>query len=684
MMPMIQRLPLVPALLVAAALFSLLPGCSDDPHYETQVIILGFDGMDAKLTEQLMSDGRLPTLEKIRQAGGYRPLGTSTPPQSPVAWCTFQTGTNPGEHGIFDFIHRDPKTYAPYASTAESTDGAWALELGQYVMYLKGGEVLNLRRGTPFWEYLTEASVPAQIFRLPANYPPTPSEGAYFRTLTDMGTPDIRGSQGEFSFYTSGPFNFRKRISGGGAYYIRFKDNEGQASFYGPPDPMIKLDDPNEQAPPTEVPFTVYRDPEDSAVRISWADQDVLVQEGEWTDWYPVEFEMGPRAAIGSWDIGPLVPGSSAKSICRFYLKQVRPYFELYVTPFNVDPLSPSLPVSEPADFATEVAGEVGRYYTQGLCEDTKALTYKILTRDEFLQQAEIVHQERLKLFDYALDAYQGGLMYFYFGGTDQIAHMFWGARHPDHPALTEEEHQKYQYVVEGIYERMDGVVAQAMKRFPDATVLLLSDHGFETFTRQFNVNTWLVENGYASMLYPSQRSMPMNFNWAKTRAYALGINGLYINLVGREADGIVPPEEKQALMDEIAGKMLEYRDPQSGARVIKEMYQADRVYSGEQIKIGPDMQIGYDRTFRGSWSTALGEIPKNIMADNTNAWCADHCIATDLVPGVLFANRPLRLEDPDLEDIAPTVLNQFGVPVPEQMKGRDVFAAQSLAELAK
>ena len=369
----------------------------------------------------------------------------------------------------------------------------------------------------------------------------------------------------------------------------------------------------------------------------------------------------------------------STPAICRFYLRQVRPAIELYVTPFNIDPLTPALPVSEPPEFAAEVAGRVGRYYTQGLPEDTKALSNHVLSRDEFLAQAEIVLRERLTLLDDALDHYAGGVLFFYFGTTDQIGHMFWGARQAKHPALTEEESRKYRTVMDDIYIRMDAVVAKVLDRFGDATLLVCSDHGFETFTRGFNLNTWLAENGYATMAKPDDRDASLNFDFARTRAYGLGINGLYINLKHRESNGIVDPSRKQALIDEITAKLLAYTDPATGRRVIKNVYQADKIYRGPNLAIGPDLQIGYDRGFRGSWATVLGGFPATIVEDNTNAWCADHCIATDLVPGVLFSNRPIGIEDPSLEDIAPTVLTTFNLSVPEQMKGRNIFSTAPL-----
>ncbi len=667
--------------LVLAAV--LIGGCGQDNSEDRQLIVLGFDGMDPKLCEEMLNDGSLPNLAKLRDAGGYKSLGTSTPPQSPVAWCTLTTGTNPGMHGIFDFIHRDPETYLPYSSTAETQQvEKWFdfmlpnyIPFGKYRLDLVSSEVVNLRQGKPFWEYLTEAGIPTQVYRMPANYPPTPSTGAEFFCLSDMGTPDIRGTQGLFSFYTDDPFP--KPVSGGGeSVRISFVDNEAVTAFHGPYDSTLQLEkDEKGKTPshkPVETPLTIYRDPADPTARLVWEGQQVILTEGEWSEWHPVEFKLGPRWPFTD---APLLP--AAKSICRFYLKQVRPVFQLYVSPFNIDPLNPSLPISQPDDFVTEVARSIGRHYTQGLPEDTQALQNEVLTKDEFLQQADIVLAERLKLFDYALDHFETGMLFFYFGSTDMVAHMFWGARDPDNPALTAGQKQRYLKVVDALYERMDVLIGKVTQRFPEATIILLSDHGFETFNRQFNPNNWLLENGYAVKgNVKLSLSVPLNFDFSKTKAYGVGINGLYVNLEGREKDGIVPSAGKQVLLDEISAGLLRYRDPETGEQVIKDVYQADRVYSGPQIAIGPDLQIGYNRGYRVSWAGTLARFDKETTSGNTDAWNADHCIATDLVPGVIFSNRPLPLEDPNLEDIAPTLLTWFGLEVPPQMKGRSVFDA--------
>ncbi len=646
--------------------------------YPQQVIVLGFDGLDPTLCSEMMEAGLLPNLSKLAAIGSYHMLETSTPPQSPVAWSNLITGTDSGQHGVFDFVHRDPVTALPF-SFAATTEAPNPLPLvGNRLdsISMFGYEIpvrspkLEINRHAPaFWEYLTEAGIPTHIFRMPANYPPTASSGAHFCCLSDMGTVDLVESLGTFSYYTEDPGEWDNRMSQGGGrlYQMEVSNHRAKGRFVGPTNTFKaqkgRPGPGSSSAETADVEFEVYRDPESPVATVEYGGRTVVLKEGEWSEWQPIEFEMIRHVL-------------SLKAICRFYLKQVHPYVKLYVTPFNFDPQEEMWEIDQPADWSVRVSDAVGRYYTQGLPEETKALSNKVLTRDEFLAQADLVYKERLKLLGFALDHYQGGLLFFYFGTSDQIGHMFWGAREPDHPAITPAEHEKYRGLMEEVYARLDGVVARVTERFPRATLLVMSDHGFCSYRRTFNLNTWLKENGYAAMQNPFRPSAAFNFAFSRTRAYGLGINGLYINLQGRERSGIVQAGEKQALMDEIVAKLKAYRDPETGAQVVIEVYQCDRIYSGPKVAVGPDLVVGYASGYRGGGGSALGGFRKAIVEDNTDAWCGDHCVATHVVPGVLYSNRRVEVADPTLLDIAPTLLNLFGLVPPEQMRGRDIFSA--------
>ena len=668
------------ALIVSVAILCTTNiACNDAPRAKShgkQVIVLGFDGMDPKLSTEMINQGLLPNFSKLADTGSFKPLGTSTPPQSPVAWTTFTTGTNPGEHGIFDFIHRDPDTYSPKFSTSNISSGdVWAIPWGHWKLPVWGESTLAIaRNGRAFWEYLTEAGINAHIYRMPANYPPSESPGpGDFVTLTDMGTPDLTGSPGESSFYTSGSTRNIKNTGGAKAYTLSMKPVGGDVAigeFHGPPDALLDPDKATEDQlyEPLKVPFTIYRNKKTNSALIEWDGARVLLQAGEWSDWQTINFGFGPTVA-----------GTSTQSMSgkvRLRLRQVQPTIELYVTPVQIDPDAPAMPISIPADLCTKVSEATGPFFTQGLPEDTQGLRAGILTRDEFLEQADLIFAERVRLLDYAIEHYTDGLLFFYFGSTDQVAHMFWSAMADSHPALTPEESVKYRNVVREVYVQADKALGKVMDAFPDATIICVSDHGFADFDRGVNLNTWLIENGYAKLKPNGSRSDTSGFDWSATKAYAVGINGLYLNMRGREKHGIVNEIDKTDLMNEIREKLKTIRDPQTNRFVIKEVYFADEVYSGPEIIHGPDMQIGYALDYRCGWPTALGGSPKTMLHDNKEAWCSDHCIATDLVPGVIFSNRKVPLADPDLEDMGPSILAAFGVAKPETMKGSDVFTA--------
>jgi len=674
-------------LAVLATCVVLPAGCEQQqvpPAYPEQVIVVGIDGMDYGLSSEMLKEGRLPNLARIAQEGSFKPLGSSIPPQSPVAWSNMMTGTDPGGHGVFDFIHRHPVEGFLISSSAKFKPpdplplighGLDDVNLFGYRWPMRPTRIEINRHSPAFWESLTEAGIPAHVYRMPANYPPTASKGAFFCCMSDMGTVDLRDTLGTFSYFSSDPAERNKRIDqdAGTFQFLAMTDHRAEGTFIGPPNTYVaaaKNDKESQTAvspPLTTVPFTIYRDPVEPVATIRFAGRDVILSQGQWSEWVPIEFEMIPHVL-------------SLKGICRFYLKQVHPHVKLYVSPFNLDPQDKSWEIDQPEDFSVTVSDAVGRYYTQGLPEDTEALINEVLSPDEFLEQAEMVLQERLRLLDYALEHYAGGFLFFYFGSTDQVSHMFWGARNPDHPGITPEFHEKYEHVVEDLYVRMDGIVGGVAERFPEAALMVISDHGFCDYRRRFSPNTWLRANGYAKMRRPDDPKLAANIDAAGTRVYNIGFNGLYVNLVGRERGGIVEPADKQALMDEVSAKLKAFRDPDNGDQVVAEVYQTGKVFSGPMLAWGPDMVLGYARGYRSGGESAMGCFPEKVVDDNLRAWNADHMAAPHLVPGVLFANRRVGVDDPTLLDIAPSILSRFGLTPPGPMRGRDLFTVETAA----
>ena len=648
-------------LIIGLGFLVLVSGCSEGKGSSeattNKVLVLGFDGMDPKILKTLVEEGKLPNFEHLMKTGDFKPLTTSMPPQSPVAWANFITGMNPGGHGIFDFIHRDPATMIPYLSTSKTESADKTISIGSWIIPLSSGKVTLLREGRAFWEYLEEKGIPTTIFRVPANFPPADTKMPVYQ-LSGMGTPDIQGTYGTFSFYTDKPEEYSDEISGGKVFPIRVINNSFDARLPGPKNTLKK------GSPETAVGFKVFIDPENPVAKIVIDGQEIILKQGEWSDWVTVNYKIIPLL-------------KSVSGIARFYLKEVRPHFRMYVSPVNIDPSAPALPISTPEDYSEELAREIGPFYTQGIPEDSKALSENVLDDGEYYEQSNIVLDEELKMFDRELKRFKSGLLFFYFGRTDQLAHMFWRTMDPNHPAY--DPNSKYRRVIEQTYIDMDQVLGKALKSIDkNTTLIVLSDHGFAPFYRAFNLNTWLKNEGYASLTDDEEGDFFHNVDWSTTRAYGAGFNGLYLNLYRREAQGIVQPWEREALLEEISGKLLKIRDPKTGEQVITRVYRAEEIYSGPFVKDAPDLIIGYNKGYRASWETVLGKFPKALIRDNDQKWSGDHLIEADLVPGVLLSNKKIEAERPALYDLAPTILAEFGIPKGEGMVGNSVFAVVS------
>lgn len=641
-----------------AMAFAIFARGEEPAHASSQkVIVMAIDGMDPLLLRQYMDAGRMPHFKLLADQGSFVPLETSIPPQTPVAFASMITGMNPGGHGIFDFIHRDPKTMQPFFSTSIVEPPKHNLHLGDWIIPLSGGDVKLLRQGKAFWQFLSERGIPVTVDRVPANFPPSPTKG---NTLAGMGTPDLLGGYGTFSFYTDDPIFTPGPVSGGFVYPVTERGDHIEAEIHGPQNTMRK------DAPVVTVAFSADRDPAADVAVFSIEGQRFILRAQEWSPWVRLNFS--------------LIPGlESISGICRFYLKQVRPQFELYVTPLNVDPSNPALPMSTPDGYARRLSQDIGLFYTQGIPEDTNSLTSGILSDGEYLEQARQVFEDQRRIFEHELARFRSGMSFYYFSSVDTNGHMFWRAFDKKYPGYDPETAQKYSSVLEDYYGEMDRILGEILRR-ADAhtTVLVLSDHGFAPFRRAFNLNTWLLENGYLVLqkgTSAQDRSIFRDADWSKTRAYGIGLNGLYLNLKKREREGVVSPgAEADALLGEISRKLQAVRDPKTQLPVITRVDLAKDVYSGSATAFAPDMIVGYNRGYRVGWDSVLGGVPATLIDDNTEPWSGDHCMDHTLVPGVLLSNRKIRKSDPSLLDIAPTVLTQFGIEPPPYMKGRDVF----------
>lgn len=638
---------------LGAAALALYGGCttSRPAGPSRRVLVLGFDGADPVIMERLARAGKLPHTAQLMERGDFRPLGTTVPPLSPVAWSTFTTGLNPGGHGIYDFVHRDAENMTPYLSTSRAEAPGRTVRLGDWVIPLSAGHVALLREGKAFWEVLAERGIPTTVLRAPANFPPT--EGG--KQMSGMGTPDLQGTYGLYAYYTDDRSFRSTGESGGEVIFVERSNHRVLTHLPGPPN-TFRADGRQ-----TRADLVLSVDPRRPVAKIAIDGQEVILRRGEWSPWIRVSFEMVPYI-------------QSVSGIVRFYLKETHPHLKLYASPVNIDPGAPALPISSPDDYLEELFHELGPFYTQGMPHDTKALSNGVLDDGEFLQQAALVFEEHSRMFEFELSRFRRGFLFLYTDRVDQVGHMFWRAIDPDSPLSTG---GRYAEVIEQTYRDIDGLIGKALAHVDgDTTLIVMSDHGFGPFHRAFNLNTWLTQNGYLER-NESRHGGETPFeeiNWDATRAYGLGLNGLYLNLRGRERFGIVNGGDADRLAGEIAARLLEVRDPRNGRPVVQRVYRAKEVFSGAALAQAPDLVVGYARGYRVAWESVLGKITDWQVADNTDKWSGDHSVAAEQVPGILLTNRKVGAKAPTLADLAPTVLAEFGIPNSVGMEGRSIF----------
>lgn len=607
-----------------------------------RLIVLGFDGMDPRITETMMANGELPALQKLKEIGGYCRLKSTIPSMSPVAWSTFQTGVNPGSHNVFDFLTRDKRNYLPGMVSVETISSLKRI----WFKRRRVSEVVLTRKSKPFWKILGDRGVFSTILRVPISYPPEKLRG---NILSAMCTPDIRGSQGTFMFFSSDPARVKAATSG---EFVLLDQFEGcfTASIKGPEINSVQ----------SEIKFRIeILEANTAAVFIQ--QQKILIKLNQFSDWIKLTFEVS----------GKLVSGLS-----RFLLKEVSPHISLYVSPVNVDPEAPALPISFPRIFSSWMARTIGSFGTLGFLEDTWGRNENALNDQEFIDQLMLNHAERESMLFEVLARVRRGLCICVFDGTDRIQHMFWRYREANHPA-PKENNPKFTRAIEDVYQAMDRVVSKVLseKRSGDE-IIVLSDHGFGSFRRCLNLNFWLMRHGYL-VLKPGcsgGNDYLVDVDWSKTRAFALGITGIYVNRVGRERYGIVTELEHSALVKEIAAKLLEIRDPVDDVLAVKKVFLAKEVYRGLYTDEAPDLILGYSDGYRVSWESVTGSIESTLFSDNLKSWSGDHHIYPDDVPGILFTSVKLNKDSPSLIDLAPTILKLFGVRPPAYMEGESLL----------
>ncbi len=613
-----------------------------------KAIVIGLDGLEPSIVEAMLGRGELPHFGRLRSMGSYTRLKTTYPAQTPTAWSSFATGVNPGGHGVFDFIRRDPQTYQPdYAlSRFEPPRNAFSQP-----------RVVNRRQGVPFWELLSKADIPSTILRCPVTFPPDSIKG---RMLSGVGVPDLRGSQGTGTFYTQD-----RTVTPNENEMIVHLDSGDRCvtQVRGPRNPRAN--------PPTDstCEIEVLADVAGHKVTIKTPGTPALfeVAEGAWSPWVRLKFKLSVLQSVSG--------------IARFYVRQVSPQIEFYISPINFDPAGPAFPISSPSDYAKELSERIGLFSTLGMAEDHNGLNNGRFDENAFLAQSELVLEERERMVLFELDRFTEGLFFAVFDTPDRVQHMFWRFRDPEHPGYDPDRVGEFSRRIEEHYRCCDALLGRVLERVDENTLLiLLSDHGFNSFRRGFHTNTWLHQQGLLALREGKKPDEEHGadlgaVDWSRTHAYALGLGGVYLNLRGREGGGIVEEggeaeRVRQAIQEGLAG----LHDPGTGQVAIRSVSRREEIYCGACLKDAPDLLVNYAPGFRVSWQTALGGAPHNLFEDNLRRWSGDHIIDPTAVPGILFLSCAMRHNHADIRDLAPTILSYFGVAPHSAMEGTSLI----------
>ncbi|HEY2432162.1 MAG TPA: alkaline phosphatase family protein [Vicinamibacterales bacterium] len=676
-------------LAVAALSLACSSSSSRGPGTHRQkLVILGFDGMDPHLLQKWMAEGKLPHISALAKQGGFYPLQTTHSPESPTAWASFATGVNAGKHNIYDFLVRDTNTYLPDLGMVTRTPPRF---LFNYLPISKP-RVTSTRGGTSFWVTAGKAGVRSDMLTVPVTFPPEDVDNG--ELLSGLPLPDIRGTMGTFSYYATDLSRYEEGNTemGGILKRLVFEGDTASSELEGPPSPIVRqqieairrktapLGDADktqlaelQAVQDVRIPFTVKWDRAGKRAAIDIDGQHLTLEPGKWTPWIDLTFKVNLLVRV--------------HGMTQMLLENAGNELQLLVSPVNFKPDDPPVPMSYPASFAGDLYKAVGNYRTLGWAEETWALNEGRMDEKTFMDDLMVAFDDRARVILNRVDQKDWDLLVGVIESTDRVQHMMWRLIDPKHPLYDATLAARYGDSIERVYRRADDFVGEVVTRVgPDVPVMIVSDHGFHSWRKAVNLDTWLVQNGYMVMKGQSADKKLSdlfgggtfweNVDWSRTRAYAMGIGQIYFNLRGRESQGIVSPgAEATALADEISAKLLTLADPEDGTHIVRAVYKRDDIYSGPYLSNAAELQVGMDEGYRVSWQTTLGGSPQGIVYKNDRKWSADHGGYDYLITsGVFVSSRPIATADPRIIDIAPTVLKFFGVGIPSDIDGKPLF----------
>ncbi len=673
-----------------------LSACGRTPEgpARPKMVILGFDGLDPDLVKEYLDAGQMPAFKRVMHGGGMFPLETTVSPESPTAWASFATGVNAGKHNIYDFLVRDVATYAIDL-------GMVRRELPEFWfdwIPVRRPKVISTRGGTSFWVTAGRGGVRSSILTVPVTFPP--EEVPNGELLAGLPLPDMRGTIGFFSYFATDLSRLEEGDSemGGILRRLVFHQNTARTELFGPPNPIVraKLRAIRAQAPTPDadkvrvaeleateylsLPMTVTWTPGSHTAAIDIGGQKVTLKTGEWSKWINVDYRLNVFVKL--------------HGMVQLFLIAADSELRLYASPINFRPDAPPVPISQPASLAADIYRRLGAFRTLGWAEANWPLEENRIDEATFMDDLYRAFDDRAQVILDRLSNANWDLLVGVIESTDRVQHMMYRMVDPAHPLYDAALAAKFAGTIPAVYRRADQMVGAVLERIePGTALMIVSDHGFHSWRKAVNLNSWLVLNVY--MVLQGQATAPRdkklddlfgggeyfeNVDWSRTRAYAMGLGQVYFNLRGREGQGIVSPgAEYIALAEELAKKLrADLIDPDTKQRIVRAIYKRDDVYTGEYLGEAPDLQVGFEDGYRVSWQTTLGGAPPGIVYPNTRKWSGDHGgFDYQTTAGVLVTNKPLGTATPRIIDIAPTVLKFYGLAIPDTIDGKPLFKYQ-------
>lgn len=572
-----------------------------------KTLILGLDAYDPVVFEGLSSQGKLPNLTRYAQSGGYSRFGVADPPQSEVSWTSIATGLNPGSHGIFDFVHRDPASYALRVSLLPTRRG------------LAGTQFVPPFQARTIFDQVTRQGFPATVLWWPATFPAQP--GSPVRTIPGLGTPDIQGRLGVGTLFTTEtqPVNQDRKTP------IEVLAQQGKDHFVGQLKGPLRKKRGGAQESALVVQLLLKGD---HAAHVKIGKQAIELVEGKWSPILELSFRLAPWVSV--------------RAITRAILTRVQPDVRLYFLPLQLHPLHSPWRYASPRAFVKRTWQGCGPFLTLGWQQDTTGLEEGCINDEQFLELCDAILETRVCVLFHQLQNFREGILAVVFDSLDRVQHMFWRDR-PD--------------IIEAWYVKLDALLGRVERQLAKSggeptSIVVVSDHGFANFDYKVHLNRWLIDQGYLASRTQDGHGSLRDVDWSQSQAYAVGLNSVYINLQGREGQGCVPASEYEPLVHRLRDQMPDWYGP-DGRRVIKHAKSRSEVFEGPLSQYGPDLVVGYSPAYRASSETGLGRWERNSIERNRDHWGGDHCMDQASVPGVLFSNRSLAdFTNPSYRDI--------------------------------